>query len=147
MEIEEYYNKNYLTQEYKFGKLISSINNNVINKCHSNIEYADSFKDNSEYDYRNIIAIPGKKWQSLRFSNLTNCSKIAVPGICAGCNTEQPFLVDIFEYFNRIQAAYGPYPCAIISGDCPGCGKFLGTGCYVLQLPYFVTPWANTALL
>jgi len=66
------------------------------------------------------------------------------PGFCPECNTEQPFLADIFEYFNLIQVAYGPYPYAGISKDCPQCGKFRSTGCYLIQLPYFVTPWANT---
>ena len=105
MEIEEYYNKNYLTEEHKFDKLISKINTNILNKKYGNIKYAESFANNQAYDISNIVAIPGKKWQSLRFNNLTNYSKIVVPGFCTGCNTEQPFLVDIFEYFNYIKAA------------------------------------------
>jgi hypothetical protein len=147
MEIEEYYNKNYLTQEHKLGKLISTITTNTLSKKFGNQKYAESFADNQAYDFRNIVAIPGKKWQSLRFKNLTNYLKIVLPGFCTGCNTEQPFLIDIFEYFNYIKAAYGPYPYDGVSGDCPGCGKFHGTGCRVVQLPYFVTPWANTAWL
>ena len=65
MEIEDYYNKNYLTQEYKLDKLISSINKNARKRCHINIEYEESFTVTSACDFRNVVAIPGKKWQIL----------------------------------------------------------------------------------
>jgi len=72
MEIEEYYNNNYLTQEHKLGKLISIITTNILSKKCGNQKYAESFADNQAYDFRNIVAIPGKQWQSLSFKNFTN---------------------------------------------------------------------------
>ena len=90
----------------------------------------------------NIVGIPGKKWQLMRFNNISNHSNVVVPGFCSGCNKEQPFLVHVYKYFNRIIAAHRPYPFNGISQDCDGCGKALGSTCRVIQLPWFLSPWS-----
>jgi hypothetical protein len=46
----------------------------------------------------------------MRFNNISNYSIVVVPGFCTGCGTEQPFMVDIYEYLNRIISAHGPSP-------------------------------------
>jgi hypothetical protein len=132
MEVEEYYNNNYLTEEWQYSKMIDDIhkNNKVIAR---DIHYRG---------FLNIVGIPGKKWQSMKFNNISNYSNVVVPGFCSGCNKEQPFLVNVYEYFNRIVAAHKPNPFNGISQDCDECGKALGSTCRVIQLPWFLSPWS-----
>ena len=132
MEVEEYYNNNYLTEDWQYSKMIDDIykNSRVIAQ---DIHYQGLL---------NIVGIPGKKWQLMRFNNISNHSNVVVPGFCSGCNKEQPFLVHVYKYFNRIIAAHRPYPFNGISQDCDGCGKALGSTCRVIQLPWFLSPWS-----
>lgn len=131
MEIEEYYNSNYLTEEWKHSKMIYDIYRN-------NKEFT---RDIHFHDFLNIVAVPGKKWQLMRFNNIINYSNVVVPGFCSSCNKEQPFVIDVFEYFNRIIAAYGVHPFNSVSQDCNECGKAFGSSSRVIQLPWYVAPW------
>lgn len=96
IEVEEYYSNNYLTEEWRYSKMLASIHkdNKVI------------ARDINYQGFLNIVGVPGKKWQLMRFNNISNYSSVVVPGFCSGCNKEQPFLVNVYEYFNRIIGAH-----------------------------------------
>ena len=132
MEVEEYYKNNYLTKDWQYSKMIDDIykNSKVIDR------------DIHHQGFLNIVGIPGEKWQLMRFNNISNYSNVVVPGFCSGCNKEQPFLVNVYEYFKRIVAAHGPHPFNGISQDCEGCSKALGSTCRVIELPWFLSPWS-----
>jgi hypothetical protein len=129
-------------EDWQYSKMIDDIykNSRVIAQ---DIHYQGLLNIVGHYQgLLNIVGIPGKKWQLMRFNNISNHSNVVVPGFCSGCNKEQPFLVHVYKYFNRIIAAHRPYPFNGISQDCDGCGKALGSTCRVIQLPWFLSPWS-----
>jgi hypothetical protein len=84
-----------------------------------------------------MIGIPGKKWQEMRYSHCSEYTKLVLPGICTDCHKDEPFIIDIFEYFKCMVYSKGPYPNESISGNCSGCGKKYSTGCRIIQLPFY----------
>jgi hypothetical protein len=133
MEIEEYYNNNYLTDGWEVAK----INQEIMRKTFPEIMSLDNINNN----YSNVTIIPGKKWEIMRFNNISDYSKVTIPGFCNVCNSDQPFLLDTFEYLNDIVGAHSPYPSGVVSGDCSECGKKFGVGTRVMQFPWFIGAW------
>lgn len=134
MEIEEYYNRNYLTDGWEIAK----INQKVRRKKKPKIISLGNINN-----YSNAIIIPGKKWEMMRFNNIGDCYKVTIPGFCNGCNSDQPFLVETFEYLNDIVGAHRPYPSGVVLGDCTECGKEYGVSTRVMQFPWFVGAWMD----
>jgi hypothetical protein len=126
MEVEEYYNQNYLKQSLPIAEL--------------NKKAARQAKIDTDRSYSNIITIPGKEWQILRFNNIHDYSKVAVPGFCDVCKSESSFLVDIFRYFDFIIAAHRPYPSKLVSGKCTKCGNYPACG-DVMSFQHFTSAW------
>jgi hypothetical protein len=133
MEIEEYYNNNYLIDGWEVGK----INQEIMKKIVPEITSLDKINNN----YSNVTIIPGKKWEIMRFNNISDYSKVTIPGYCAVCNSDQPFLLDTIEYLNDIVGAHRPYPSGVVLGDCSECGKQYGTGTRVMRFPWFIGAW------
>jgi hypothetical protein len=134
MEIEEYYNMNYLTDGWKMTKL----SQDIMQKKMPEIMSHDKINN-----YSNAIIIPGKKWEIMRSNNIGDCYKVTIPGFCNGCNSDQPFLLDTFEYLNDIVGAHRPYPSGGVLGDCTECGKEYGVSTRVMQFPWFVGAWMD----
>ena len=132
MEIEEYYNRNYLTDGWKMTKLIQDIMQKKVPEIMS---------QHNINNYSNAISMPGRKWEIMRANNISDCYKVTIPGFCNGCNSDQPFLLDIFEYLNDIVGAHRPYPSGVVTGDCTECCKKYGVGTRVMQFPWFIGAW------
>jgi hypothetical protein len=126
MEIEEYYNENHhLSEEFLIYKQVS-------------IEQLRKLKIDEKQEYHYIITVPGREWQEMRLNHISDYSKATLPGFCETCNSERPFLVDIFRYLDSILSAHGPYPYRGISENCNKCGKEFGTSTSVMMLPYLM---------
>jgi hypothetical protein len=134
MEIEEYYNTNYLTDGWEIAK----INQEVMRKKEPKRMSLDNINN-----YSNAIIISGKKWEMMRFKNIGDYSKVTIPGFCYVCNTDQSFLLDTFEYLNDIVGGHRPYPSGVVSGDCTECGKKYGVSTRVMRFPWFVGAWVQ----
>jgi hypothetical protein len=128
MEIEEYYNENYLKESI----LITRINNKAA-------QLIRGFP-NINSDYLPSLPVPGREWQVMRFHNIHDYSKVILPGFCDTCKSEQPFVVDIFTYFDYIISAYGPYPKVLVSGNCIKCNKYTAST-DIMRFPHFGTAW------
>jgi hypothetical protein len=127
MEIEHYYSEHYIDEE---AFIIPHINDEQMKK---------QGLDNS-YEYKNIVAVPGKEWQQMRLRNISDHSKVTLHGFCDSCKSDRSFTVSIFDYMAAIKYAHGPYPSRSISGKCPRCNRRACTS--VMRFPYFVNPWA-----
>ena len=139
-EIEKYYGEHYLTYEWQMLRLVKEISSNFAqnNNTPSDPNKIFAYR-NSPYDDRILIRNPGKKWQEMRFKYCSEFSKLVLPRICQNCHREAPFAIDIFEYFNRIISAIGPYPNDGVAGDCLNCGESFSTGCKIIQLPFYTS--------
>ncbi len=124
LEIEGYYVENYLA--FEWGK------SNSIQKTLQVI---------AATDFSGIVGIPGKEWQILRFKHSSNYSNVVIPGFCGSCKSEQPVLVDIYEYLATVIQAHRPYPSDLVSGDCPKCNTKYGVAAAAIGLPWFHSPW------
>ena len=82
MEIEEYYDLYYLASY-------------PLRQTYSELHSADSY-------YKHNMAITGKEWQSLRFSNIHNRLVVTIPGICLKCKSESPFIMAIEDYLDNL---------------------------------------------
>jgi hypothetical protein len=129
MEVEEYYNQNYLKQSLP----IAEINMKAARRAKIDID--------TDRSYSSIITVPGKEWQMVRFNSAQDYSKVAVPGSCDICKSESSFLVDIFRYFDFILVAHRPYPSRLVSGNCTKCGRYPASG-EVMSFQRFTSPWA-----
>lgn len=81
MEIEEYYDLYYLASY-------------PLRQTYSELHSADSY-----YNYN--MAITGKEWQSLRFSNIHNHLVVTIPGICLKCKSKSRFIMDVEDYLDN----------------------------------------------
>jgi hypothetical protein len=128
MEVEEYYNQNYLKQSLP----IAELNMKAARRAKIDID--------TDRSYSSIITVPGKEWQMARFNNAQDYSRVAVPGSCDRCKSESSFLVDIFRYFDCIIAANRPYPSKLVSGNCTKCGNYPACG-DVMSFQHFTSGW------
>jgi len=127
LEIEEYYNGNYLVEELRVLEFNNSLTWNKIGK---------------REDYSKLIAIPGKEWHLTRFDNISDYSTVTIPGFCSRCRTEGAFLYDTLRYLDCIISFYirhdpGGYP----HGKCNKCNNNYGLSAHVMLLPHFTTVW------
>jgi hypothetical protein len=140
-EIEEYYEKYHLTHEWHMYKLVREIISNVAQTNPSlNISPNEWFTyQNSPYEDRIMTGISGKKWQEMRFDHCSDHINLVLPGFCGNCHKDEPFIIDIFEYFNCIVYSKGSYPNDAVSGNCSKCGKMYSTGCRIIQMPFYTS--------
>jgi hypothetical protein len=138
-EIEEYYEKHYLKYEWQMRKLVREISSDAAqtnDTLNMNPKELFAFR-NEPYVERVMIGIPGKKWLETRYSYCSEHTKLVLPGICANCRKEEPFIIDIFQFFKCLVYSKGPYPNDSISGNCSRCGKMYSTGCKIPRLPFY----------
>jgi hypothetical protein len=64
-EIEDYYEKNYLTREWKVELLVTAVTGGVIRPLYQPNELFRYL--HSPYEARILTGIPGKKWYETRF--------------------------------------------------------------------------------
>jgi hypothetical protein len=126
MEVEEYYNQNYLKQSLP----IAELNMKAARRAKIDID--------TDRSYSSIITVPGKEWQMVRFNNAQDYSKVAVQGSCDICKSESSFLLDIFRYFDFILAAHRPYPSRLVSGNSTKCGRYPASG-EVMSFTFYIT--------
>jgi hypothetical protein len=79
------------------------------------------FKMEIEVFYNNYYST--KRWEIMRYNNISNYSTVTVPGFCSGCNSEVPFQYDIINYLHSLSTMKMPYPSGIITTTCTKCGK------------------------
>lgn len=140
-EIEEYYEKHYLTQEWYMYKLVREITSNVA-KTNPSLGLSPNewfTYQNSPYKDRLMVGIPGKKWQEMRYDHCSEYTNLVLPGICTNCHKDEPFLINIFNYFDCMVSSKGPYPNDAVSGNCSNCGKMYSTGCRIIQMPFYAS--------
>jgi hypothetical protein len=126
MEIEHYHSEQYIDEE---ALMISQINDEQMK--HQGLD--------KSYEYKDILALPGKEWQQMRLRNISDHSKVTLPGFCHSCKSDRSFTVNIFDYMAAVKYAHGPYPSRLICGKCPHCNRRARTP--VMRFPYFVSPW------
>jgi hypothetical protein len=122
LEIEEYYNGNYLIEELRI------------------MEFNNSLRRERE-DYSKLIAIPGKEWHLTRFNNINNYSTVTIPGFCSRCRTEGAFLFDTMRYLDFIIAFYIRHSPTGVYGKCNKCNDNYGLSATVMLFPHFTTVW------
>jgi hypothetical protein len=122
LEIEEYYNGNYLVEELRI------------------MEFNNSLRSERE-DYSKLIAIPGKEWHLTRFNNISDYSTVTIPGFCSRCRTEGAFLYDTLRYLDCIISFYIRHSPTGVYGKCSKCNDNYGLGATVMLFPHFTTVW------
>lgn len=93
------------------------------------------FKFQIEDYYNNEY--PSKRWEKLRYDNMSEYSSVAVPGYCSRCNTNVPFLHNTVEYLHSMSTMVRPYPSGLVWAECPDCGRESASG-HIMSLP---SPW------
>lgn len=131
MEIEEYHNKNYFTDEAV-----------IVRQINCKFSPPEALDDVDRKSNENTIgSIPGKEWQTMRFDNIDDNSKVVLPGFCDKCKSERSFIINIFEYLDSLVGAYhGRYHSRSISGSCFKCEEHIASTS-VMRLPHFVVAW------
>ena len=140
MEIEEYHRTNYLTNDW--GQISFTfiaygddkyygINKNIRLKDRQEITQIDHSGDCS---YMTII--PGSKWQMMRFNNISDYSKVCIPGFCINCRSEQSFTLDILEYLYSIVSMLKFESVGIVKTDCDKCNKKDQVIAFVVRFPW-----------
>lgn len=132
MDIEEYYNQNYLREEID----IIEFNMGVT-----------KLKDiTEERDQANFISVPGKEWENVRYHSAGNVLLVAVPAFCSTCKSDRVFLIDIFCYLNNFRQQYLKSAdfSRSIGGNCIKCGSYIVGG--LIQFPYYniSVPWIDS---
>lgn len=130
MEIEEYHNKNYFTDEVLIIK--------QINDRFSPPQILDDIDRKSNEN--TVVSISGKEWQTMRFDNIDKYSNVVLPGFCDKCKSKRSFVISIFRYLDSLVSAHGPYPSRSVSGSCFKCGQS-SASTSVMRLPHFVAAW------
>jgi hypothetical protein len=62
-------------------------------------------------------------WETERYKNISNYSKVTVPGYCQECHVKAILLVDIFDHLDAIASAGRAFNLAFHFSDCEKCGK------------------------
>jgi hypothetical protein len=130
MEIEEYHNRNYFTDE---ALAILQINDKL-----SPSQVLDDIDRKSNEN--TIVSVPGEEWQTMRFDNISDYSNVVLPGFCDKCKSQRSFAISIFSYLDRLVAAHGPYPSRSISGRLLQIWTAYSIYPY-MRLPHFVAAW------
>jgi hypothetical protein len=126
LEIEGYYNKNYLKEDLLAKELNSRIGK----------ELDISFNQ----DYSSIIMVPTMAWEMMRFNNISDYSKVTIPAFCETCRLDGSFLLGIYTYLDSIVHAYcNPEPSQLVGGNCSRCGTIICT--HIMRLPHFIAAW------
>jgi hypothetical protein len=139
MEIEEYHHMNYLTKDWAAVCLYISEHGD------------DNYHDIKKIKLKNgqmitqidtpgncshMTIIPGSKWQMMRFNNISDYSKVCIPGFCINCRSEQSFTVDILEYLYSIVSMLTYDSDGIISTNCDKCNEKDQVISFVVRFPW-----------
>lgn len=62
-------------------------------------------------------------WEIVRNKNISDYSKITVPGYCQECHVKALLVIDIFDHLDAIASAGRAYNVAFHFRDCKNCGK------------------------
>jgi hypothetical protein len=127
MEIEEYHRNHHLKEVVEVRELNKKL-------ARGNKHF--------HYDHLDIVMYPGKGWQLMHLDNISDHSKVVIPGYCSQCNSESSFLYDINTYLKQIMSLVSPYPSPIIGGDCNKCGKASSASAHLMRFSHFVSAWS-----
>jgi hypothetical protein len=112
--------------------------------------FEDAFKSLADYDkkamlfqfkfqiedyYNNEYA--SKKWEKMRYENISEYTSVAVPGYCSRCHSNVPFLYETIEYLRSMSTMLRPHPSGLVWANCPDCGRDSASG-HIMSLP---SPW------
>ena len=140
MEIEEYHRTNYLTNDW--GQISFSFIANGDDKYYGitknirlkNGQEITQIDHSGDCSYMTII--PGSKWQMMRFNNISDYSKVCIPGFCTNCRSEQSFTVDILEYLYSIISMLKFDSGGFVKAHCDNCNEKDQVIAFVVRFPW-----------
>lgn len=124
MEIEEYYRKNYLTKDWAAICITEYGHDNYHDIKEIRLKDGQIITQiDIPGDFSHLTIIPGSKWEIMRFSNISNYSKVCIPGLCINCRSEQSFTVNILEYLRSIVSMLVDGSDGVITSNCYKCNE------------------------
>ena len=96
----------------------------TLNQLHEETKKTLLFQFKLEIEGYYDIYLSNKKWEIMRYDNISIFSSVTIPGYCNKCEEETAFQYDILGYFRSMYELKRPYSSGIITSDCNKCGGY-----------------------